>query len=200
MPFFSKFSRKIIALMPTFCQENVHFIKITLLSCPYFVKKRPFSQKYIALMSFFYTFPWKTSKCQSHLVKNTRQLCQNYPILWAKKGNRLPFLSGYFTKKSLLSCQYFVKIRLFSKINALISIFCQKNVHSHKTNCCHVIFSNFSWKPPCCHAHIWSKMSFLLKLHLKNPPFSTNIQLSPTHILSKTCPFFKKILLSCHFF
>ena len=41
-----------------------------------------------------------------------RQFCQNYTILWAKKVNRMPFLSDFH-----------------EKIDALMPIFCPKNVH-----------------------------------------------------------------------
>ena len=53
LPFFPVFSRKINALMPIFCQKNVKFLKNTLLSCTYYVKKHLFSQKHVALMFFF---------------------------------------------------------------------------------------------------------------------------------------------------
>ena len=46
MPFFLIFREKTKTLMPIFCQPNVHSIKNTLFSCPYFVKKRPFFQKH----------------------------------------------------------------------------------------------------------------------------------------------------------
>ena len=46
----------------------------------------------------------------------------------------------------------------FSKKHvAVIPIFSQKTVHSLKTRYSHVLFSIFSWKTPCCHAHDWSK-------------------------------------------
>ena len=54
LPFFPVFSRKINALMPIFCQKNVKFLKNTLLSSTYYVKKKHlFSQKQDALMFFF---------------------------------------------------------------------------------------------------------------------------------------------------
>ena len=54
LPFFPVFSRKINALMPIFCQKNVKFLKNTLLSSTYYVKKKHlFSQKHDALMFFF---------------------------------------------------------------------------------------------------------------------------------------------------
>ena len=66
MPFFSDFLRKNTALMPIFSQKNVNSLKNTLLSCPYFVKKRLFSQNYDALMSFFLIF-FLTQCCHSDI-------------------------------------------------------------------------------------------------------------------------------------
>ena len=40
LPFFPLFSRKSNALMPIFCQKNVKFLKNTLLSSTYYVKKK----------------------------------------------------------------------------------------------------------------------------------------------------------------
>ena len=50
------------------------------------------------------------------------------------KVNRMPFLFRFFTKISLLSCQYLSKIRLFSKKHsALMPILVKKkNVHCLK--------------------------------------------------------------------
>ena len=80
-PFFPIFHEKITA--PIFCQKKVHSLKNTLLLCPYFVKKRPFSQKHNAPMSFFSNFSWKTPCCHAHIWSKKRQFCQNYAILWA---------------------------------------------------------------------------------------------------------------------
>ena len=54
--FFPIFHGKVASLMPIFCQESVHSQKNPLLSSPYFIKKRPFSQKHCALMSVFQNF------------------------------------------------------------------------------------------------------------------------------------------------
>ena len=39
IPFSQIFHETMTALMPIFCQKNAHSLKITLLACPYFVKK-----------------------------------------------------------------------------------------------------------------------------------------------------------------
>ena len=79
-----------------------------------------FVSKYGALMFFFSKFFMKNSLLSCTWLVKKRKFCQNYTLLWAKKVNRMPFISD-FTKKSLLSCPYFVK-----------------NVHSLKTNSSHV--------------------------------------------------------------
>ena len=57
MAFFPEFHGKITSLMSIFCKENVHSGKNTMLSSPYFLrKKRPVSQKQNALMTFFQIF------------------------------------------------------------------------------------------------------------------------------------------------
>ena len=63
----------------------------------------------------------------------------------------------------MLSCPYFVK---------------KKSILS-KTQCSHVIFFNFLWKIPYCHAHIWSKNVNSVK---------TALYYGPTKSIG--CPFF----------
>ena len=87
------------------------------------------------------------------------QFCENYTILWAKKVTRMPFFSLFFTKKSMLSCPYFVKTRPFSKKHTtFVSIFCRKNVHTLTNTVLDVICIEFFMKRLCCHAHVWPKM------------------------------------------
>ena len=71
MSFFSDFHRKITSLMPIFCQEDVHSRKNTLLSSPYFIKKRPVSQKHGALMSVFQFFYEKFPAVKPIFYKKT---------------------------------------------------------------------------------------------------------------------------------
>ena len=54
--FFPIFDEKINALMPIYCPKNINSLKSILLSCPYIARKRPFSQKHVALMSFSYIY------------------------------------------------------------------------------------------------------------------------------------------------
>ena len=61
------------------------------------------------------------------ILQKKRQFSQNYILLWTKKVNRIPLFSEFLRKKSLLSCPYFVK-----KQTALMSILCQKTIHSVK--------------------------------------------------------------------
>ena len=95
-----------------------------------FSKNNQFYKK--TLMFFFYMKKRRLSR--PYLVKN-RKFCQNYPILWAKKVNRMHFFPI-----------------LHEKISALMPIFCQKNVHSVKTQCffAHIL----STKPPSCQKHV----------------------------------------------
>ena len=55
--FFPIFHEKITTLMPTFCQKNVHSLKKTLISCPYFVRKTSILSKtqcsYVIFFQFF---------------------------------------------------------------------------------------------------------------------------------------------------
>ena len=74
------------------------------------------------------------------------------------KVNRMPFLFHFFTKISLLSCQYLSKIRLFSKKhNVLMPILVKKNVHCLKNTMLSCDFFLFLMKNSCCRAHDWSK-------------------------------------------
>ena len=56
MPFFLIFQVETTAFMPTFCQKNVCSLKNTMLSFPYFVTKRTFSQKHCAKCHFIQIF------------------------------------------------------------------------------------------------------------------------------------------------
>ena len=106
--FFLIFNEKINALMYIFC-KNVH--KNTLFSCPYLLsifcqKKRPFSQKHCALMSYCSIFSWKTPCCHAHSKK--RPFCQNNIYYGPKRSLGCPFFRFVITK-SFLSCPYLVK-------------------------------------------------------------------------------------------
>ena len=84
------------------------------------------------------------------------------------KVNRMPFLFRFFTKISLLSCQYLSKIRLFSKKHsALMPILVKKKKRplSQKHSALMWFFFNFSWKTPAVVHMIGQKTSILSKLH-----------------------------------
>ena len=91
--------------------------------------------------------------------------------------------------------------------------FQKKNVHSLKKHCFHAhilskkcpffqkhcalmsIFSKFSSKTPCCHAHIWSKTSILSKLHYNMSQKSQYDALFFRFLTEKSslsCPYFVK--------
>ena len=158
MSFFSDISRQKFALMPIYFQKkNVHSLKKHCSHAHILSKKRPFFQKRCALMSIFSKFSSKTPCCHAHIWSKT-SILSKYTIIWAKKVNMMPFCSD-FERNYLCSHAYFLsKNRKISKKYAVfMPMFCQKTSTLSKTCSSHVVFSNFSWKIPSCHAHIWSK-------------------------------------------
>ena len=101
---FASFSWKKTALMP-FLSENAHSLKITLLSCPYFVKKSSILSKTNYFMWCFSNLLLKNPCCHAHIWSRKRPFCQNYPISWAKKVDRMPFFSKKCPKIHYKSCQ-----------------------------------------------------------------------------------------------
>ena len=157
---------------PQFCQyysilwakkvKKIPFLPIftekSLLSCPWFVKKRPFSKKHVALMPlffqknvhslknillsyhfFFSNFLRKIPFCRAHIWSKKCHFCKTSLYYRQKKLNSIPYIP-ICMKKSVLSCPYFVK-----------------NVHSLKNTMLSCHFFKFEMKTPCCFAHIWSK-------------------------------------------
>ena len=105
-PFFPIFHEKMDALMPKFCQQNVHSLKKDTAPMPIFCQKNVHSLKNTFSHVIFSNFSWKTPCWDAHIwTKN----CQNYNKLWAKKVERMPLCFLFFTKKYQLSCLYFVK-------------------------------------------------------------------------------------------
>ena len=97
-----------------------------------------------------------------------------------QKVNRMPFFFRFFTKKSILSCPYFVKKSILSKDTALMSIICEKKVHSPKNTMfpCHFSSSIFKTKNhllPCPYliqkTSIFSKQFILWAKKVKSMPF-----------------------------
>ena len=134
------------------------FTEKSLLSCPWFVKKRPFSKKHVALMPlffqnnvhslknillsyhfFFSNFLWKIPFCRAHIWSKKCHFCKT--SLYYRPKNSIVFPIFRFAWKNLCSYAHILLITFILS----------------KTQCSHVIFSNLKWKPPCCFAHIWSK-------------------------------------------
>ena len=168
-PFFN-YHEKMTALMPILCQKNFNSLKKTLLSCPYFVKKRLFSQKHSDPMSFFYLkkidlmpifyqkmyILFKTLRShvffevfiknnntfqRPNLVKRTLIQSKQYYLMDQKKQKNALFSD--FARKSL--CFHFwLKKRPFSK-NTMHSCpyFFKKTSILSKSLCSHVIFQFF---------------------------------------------------------
>ena len=145
MPFFNYFSRQNQCSFAHILSKKVQSLKNTQLSCPYFVKKRPFSQNTILSSHFFQFFMKILMLSYTCLVKKTSILLKLHSIMGQKSQQDALFFR-FLTKKSLLSCPCFVKKRPFSKKQtALISKFCQTNFHSLKNTVfsCH-FFQNCS--------------------------------------------------------
>ena len=102
------------------------------------------SQNTVLSCPFFSKFSWKTPYSDAHDLKKKRKFCQNYTLLWANKVKRIPFFF-ISTKKSLLSCPYFVKNVHSLKTNSShVHILSKKTSPLLKTKCFHVFFSFFS--------------------------------------------------------
>ena len=141
--------------MPIFRQRNVHLLKITLPSCPNFVKTSVFS-KNCAIMSFFSNWSQKIPCSHARIWYKIVNSVKTTPIYGPKKSTKCPFFpifhnkdfshahillkNIYSLKNTLFMCIYYVKKFLFSqKPNALFSF-----------------FFKFIMKNPSCHVHIWS--------------------------------------------
>ena len=81
------FSKNHFALMPIFCKKIVHSLKNKLLHV------------------MFFKFVIKNPFCHAHIWSRKRPFCQNYPISWAKKVDRMPFFSKKCPKIHYKSCQ-----------------------------------------------------------------------------------------------
>ena len=167
MPFFSYFPRK------NHC-SYAHILS----------KKRPFYKNYAALMPIFcqktfilsrihcshvifFHFSMKNLLSIPYLVKNT-SILSKLPYIMGQKSYRMPFFSWYFTKKISALMPIFFKKRKFSKKCFYSHILSEIRPFSQNTllSC---NFSIFSWKTPCCHAHIWSKNVNSVKTTHKKP-------------------------------
>ena len=84
-PFFPIFHEN--ARMPMYCRKNVHSLKNTMLSFPYFVKKTFILSKTRCSPVFFFDIIMKNPLLSCPYFVKKRQICQKYNILWAKKAN-----------------------------------------------------------------------------------------------------------------
>jgi len=143
------------------------FTEKSLLSCPWFVKKRPFSKKHVALMPlffqknvnslknillsyhfFFSNFLWKIPFCRAHFWSKKCHFCKTSLYYRPKKLNSIPYIP-ICMKKSVLSCPYFVK-----------------NVHSLKNTMLSCHFFKFEMKTPLLFCpYLVKKLSIIPKLH-----------------------------------
>ena len=87
IPFSPIFYKKVSAVMPIFCQKNVHSLKKPTLSCPYFVKKMSILSKTPCTYVIFWKFSWKTPCC--------------YPKIWSKNINYVKTTLYHGPKKSI---------------------------------------------------------------------------------------------------
>ena len=168
MPFFPIFHWKVNSLLPIFWEKNVHYLKTNCSHAHIWSKKRQFSKKNSALITFFSNFSWKTpSPVKPIFGPKNCQCFQNYTILWAKKVKRMPFFPT-FHEKLLLSCPYFVKKNVNFLKNTLISCpyFVEKTSKISKTQYSHVIFFRFVIKKPKLSCpYLVKKASILSKIN-----------------------------------
>ena len=111
-------------------KKNVHSLKNVVFSC-----------------HFFSNITWKTLASRSYLIKKNLNYVKT-KVYYGPKNSIGSLFFKFLTKKSLLSCLYFVKKRQFSrKLTALMPIFCQKKrPFSQKHSAPMSFFSNFHEK------------------------------------------------------
>ena len=142
--FFQFLTKKSLLSCPYFVKKRPFSINKQL-SCPYFVKKDVHSLKNTALSCHFFKFLIKTPTLMPIICQKTSILSKLHHLMGHK--SRQDALFYRFSRKIGCSHTHILsKIRLFSKKHtALKSMFCQKNVHSLKNTVlsCH-FFSSFS--------------------------------------------------------
>ena len=108
-------------------QKYVHYLKNMVLSCHFF-------QFFMKILMF---------SCPDLFQK--RVFCQNYNILGAKNVNRILFFSDFLRKNHCFHAHIFSTKRPFSRKTLLQCPCCDKKTFILlKTQCSHVMFSNFS--------------------------------------------------------
>ena len=157
MPIFSKkrpFSQKHCALMSI--KKNM---KNPLLSCPYLIKKRQFCQnntilwaKEVSMMPFFSDFSRKNHRSYAHILwKNVHSLKNTLlsSLYFVKKTSILSKTLcshvKFFMKNSMLPCPYLVR-KIINSVKAPLHYWAESQQDA--------LFSNFSRKTKCSHAHM----------------------------------------------
>ena len=115
--------------MPTFCQKNVHSLKNTLFSCPYFVKKTSILSKTPSSQVFFFIFHVKPNAVMPIFGENNVNSVTTTLYYGPKKSIGCPFsLSRFFTKKITAVMPLFCpKKHPFSKKHAALTPIFFKN-------------------------------------------------------------------------
>ena len=120
MPFLFRFFTKKSLLSWKYFIKNTYILKKTHCSHAHISQKNVHSLKNTVLSCvFFSNFSWKTPAVVHMIGQKTSILSKLHSIL-GQKSHRMPFFP--------ISHE---------KISALMSIFCQKNVHSQKRNSSH---------------------------------------------------------------
>ena len=166
--------------MPIFRQRNVHLLKITMPSCPNFVKKTSIFSKNCAIMSFFLNWSQKIPCSHARIWYKIVNSVKTTRIYRPKKSTKCPFFSD-FSQQRLLSCSYFVKKHLFIKKHAFyVHILCQKIPILSKTQRSLLIFFQIYYEKPqlsCPHlvnkTSIQTKLQYIMGQKVNKMPFFT---------------------------
>ena len=124
------------------------------------MKKRPFSQKQCALMSFFVKFFMKNPLLPSPYTVKKRQNCQNYTISGQKNIIGCPSFLIFHGKIIALISNAYILSKIFHSLKITCSyahIMSKKHPFSQKQIALISFLSKFLLKTPCVHTYIWSK-------------------------------------------
>ena len=99
---FSGFSRKNNCCYTHILSKNVYSLKTQYSHAHNLSKKRQFSRKHIALVSFFSKFSWKTLYCHAPVWSKKTSILSKLHYIMGEKSPKDAFFLLVFTKKSLL--------------------------------------------------------------------------------------------------
>ena len=125
--FFPIFHEKITTLMPTFCQKNVHSLKNTLFSCPYFVKKTSILSKTPSSQVFFFIFHVKPNAVMPIFGENNVNSVTTTLDYGPKKSIGCPFFLHFSRKNHYCHALILPKKHPFSKKHAAFTPIFFKN-------------------------------------------------------------------------